>query len=90
MLVNGQAQVSMNVIDFRQTSLFVIMDAVRREAAKHGAVVTHTELIGLILQAALIETALAHLGLPLETSAQILENRLGSVTGDYRENFFNE
>lgn len=90
LLVNGQAQVSMNVTDFRQTSLFVIMDAVRREAAKHGATVTHTELIGLIPQAALIETALAHLGLPLETSAQILENRLGSVTGDYREILFNE
>jgi glutamate formiminotransferase len=90
LLVNGQAQVAMNVVDFRRTSLFDIMEAVRREAAKHGATVTHTELVGLIPQAALIETALLHLGLPLETSAQILENRLGSVTGDYREIFFDE
>jgi glutamate formiminotransferase len=85
LLVNGRAQVSINVIDFRQTSLFAIMDAVRGEAAKYGARVSHSELVGLIPQAALFNTALAYLQLPPDTGARILEARLGAATGDYRE-----
>jgi glutamate formiminotransferase len=85
LLVGGQAQVSMNVIDFRQTTLFTIMGAVRTEAAKHGAAVTHTELVGLIPQAALVDTALRTLQLPETTRDQLLEGRLGAATGDYRE-----
>lgn len=85
LLVDGQAQVSMNLVDYRQTSLFAVMQAVRAEAAKHGATVTHTELIGLIPQQALFDAAFAHLGLPVTTQQQILEQRVGAVTHDYRE-----
>lgn len=85
LLVAGQAQVSMNVIDYRRTSLFTIMERVRAEAAAHGATVTHTELIGLIPQAALIDDALAHLQLPAAARDQVLERRLGAALGDYRE-----
>lgn len=84
LLVNGRAQVSMNVVDYRRTSLFTIMDAVRSEARKRGAAVTHTELIGLLPREALIDTALACLQLPPETQSQILETRLGEHTDDYR------
>lgn len=85
MLVKGRAQVSMNVVDFRQTGLFAIMDRLRAEAAKHGAQVTETELVGLIPQAALVNAALDALQLPPETRHRLLESRLGAVTGDYRE-----
>jgi glutamate formiminotransferase len=88
LLVKGQAQVSMNVIDYRQSSLFTIMERVRVEAARHGALVTHTELVGLIPQAALVNTALDYLQLPPETRQQMLEHRLGAATGDYREVLF--
>lgn len=84
LLVQGQAQVSMNVIDYRQTSLFTIMAALRVEAEKHGVTVTHTELIGLIPQAALDDYAVRSLQLQQGAAEQILERRLGETLGDYR------
>lgn len=84
-LVNGQAQVSLNVIDFRQTSLFTIMERVREVVQQHGTTITHTELVGLMPQAALIDAALAYLQLPAADSSKILEYRVGETTGDYRE-----
>lgn len=85
LLVNGRAQVSMNVIDFRQTGLFLIMERVRAEAAKYGTRVVETELVGLVPQTALINAALEALQLPAETRHRLLETRLGLATGDYRE-----
>lgn len=76
LLVDGQAQVSMNVIDFRRASLYTVLERVRAEAARYGASITHTELVGLIPQAALLESALAYLQLPPETLALILERKL--------------
>ncbi|MDX1991597.1 MAG: glutamate formimidoyltransferase [bacterium] len=88
LLVNGMAQVSMNVIDFRKTSLFTILEAVKGEAARHGVIVAHTELVGLIPQSALIDAALSYLQLPPQTRDLILEKRLGEQTGDYHEVLF--
>ncbi|MCL4256064.1 MAG: glutamate formimidoyltransferase [Anaerolineae bacterium] len=88
LLVHGRAQVSMNITDFRKTPLHTILEAVRDEAKKHGAMVTHTELVGLIPQSALIHSALMYLGLPTETASRLLETRVGDVTGDYREIVF--
>ncbi len=85
LLVGGRAQVSMNVIDFRQTSLFTIMEALRAEAAKYGVAVTRTELVGLIPQNALIDAALAALQLDPQVRERILEQRLGAASGDFRE-----
>jgi glutamate formiminotransferase len=87
-LVNGQAQVSMNVIDFRQTSLYLIMERLREVVHQHQVSITRTELVGLIPQTALFDTALAYLQLPpalaSPTIGQILEYRVGETTGDYR------
>ncbi|NTU65204.1 MAG: glutamate formimidoyltransferase, partial [Chloroflexi bacterium] len=84
LLVDGRAQVSMNLIDFRQTTLHDAMSALHAAATEHGVRVTRTELIGLIPQAALIDYALESLQLPLTTREQVLETRLGTATGDYR------
>jgi glutamate formiminotransferase len=88
LLVDGRAQVSMNVVNYREASLHAVTEAVRAEAAKHGATVTETELIGLVPQAALIDAALAYLGLPPQVREQILERRIGAATDDYREIIF--
>lgn len=85
LLVGGRAQVSMNVIDFRRTSLFTIMAALRAAAERQGVAITQTELVGLVPQAALLDFALAGLQLPPETRSRVLEQRLGDVTGDFRE-----
>ena len=85
LLVRGRAQVSMNVIDYRQTGLSTIMQQLNTEAARQGVTVIETELVGLAPQAALFDAALACLKLPPPARNQVLEHRLGSVQGDYRE-----
>jgi glutamate formiminotransferase len=85
LLVGGQAQVSLNIVDYRQTSLYAVMDTLRTEADYNDVVITHTELVGLMPQAALIDYAIESLGLPPQARSQTLEQRLGAATGDYRE-----
>lgn len=84
LFVNGVAQVSLNIVDFRITGLFAALEAVRREAVNFGATVTHTELVGLIPEEALVQAGLAALQLPDSVADLILERRLGAQTGDYR------
>ncbi|MEL6269246.1 MAG: glutamate formimidoyltransferase [Chloroflexota bacterium] len=84
LLVDGRAQVSMNVIDFRQISLHTVTEAVRAEATKHGTTVTRTELIGLVPQQALIDAAIESLALPANVRDLILEQRVGAATGNFQ------
>lgn len=79
LLVAGQAQVSMNFTDFSRTPIHRVMETIRREAARYGAAVTHTELIGLIPQQALVDAAQWDLQLDGFTADQILENRLAAL-----------
>jgi len=76
LLVDGQAQVSLNLTDFTQTPLARVVEFVRREAARYGASITRSELVGLIPQAALIEAARWYLQLDNLEMKHILENRL--------------
>ena len=48
LLVDGQAQVSMNVTDLHAVSLHQVFDVVVAAAARHGIDVTHSEIIGLV------------------------------------------
>lgn len=75
--VEGKAQVSMNLTDFHQTPIARVTEFVRREAARYGASITHTELVGLTPQAALVDAAQWYLQLDDLKRDQILENRLG-------------
>lgn len=85
LLVKGQAQVSMNVIDYRHTSLHTILSEVRAQAESLGTRVTHTELVGLSPIAALLDAARASLQLEDDIRRHILEYRLGAFTGHFRE-----
>ncbi len=46
--VDGQAQVSMNLVDYRTTSPLAVVEAIRREAARQSISLDRSELIGLI------------------------------------------
>jgi len=48
----GLAQVSMNLLDYRRTSLAAALAAVEAEAARRGARVIETEVVGLVPEAA--------------------------------------
>lgn len=72
--VDGKAQVSMNLTDLEKTSLPDALEAIRREAAEHGASVESTELVGLLPLEALLETARYYLTLlPALEKEQVLE-----------------
>jgi glutamate formiminotransferase / formiminotetrahydrofolate cyclodeaminase len=75
-LVNGRAQVSMNLTNYRQTPVFRVIEMVRREAARYGVAIHHSELVGLIPQEALTDTAVWYLQLDDFNPEQILEQRL--------------
>src|SRR5215216_4966304 len=76
MLVEGRAQVSMNLTNFHETPVARVVEIVRREAERYGVGIHHTELVGLIPQEALTDAAVWHMQLDQFDKAQILESRL--------------
>ncbi|MGH9391583.1 MAG: glutamate formimidoyltransferase [Vicinamibacteria bacterium] len=69
-----RAQVSMNLTDFRVTSLQTAFDAVEREAARLGVEVARSEIVGLIPEAAAFEGMVERLA--LDSAPGILEQRM--------------
>jgi len=75
--VDGRAQVSMNITDFRMTPMRQIHAAVRELARNHGTVATEGELIGLIPQDAYEPGAEWVREIPdFDPEAKVLERRL--------------
>ena len=77
-LVNGRAQVSMNLTNFRKTPIARVVEFVRREAARYGVDIHHTELVGLVPQEALVDAAVWYTQLDQFEKSQILESRLAN------------
>ncbi len=77
-----QAQVSMNLTDFRRTPVHRALEMVRSEAARYGAAVTRSELVGLTPQEALLDAARWYLQLELAPE-QVLEHRLAAMEPDF-------
>ncbi|HLE15113.1 MAG TPA: glutamate formimidoyltransferase [Anaerolineales bacterium] len=76
LLVDGRAQVSMNLTDFRKTPVARAVELIRREAARYGVEIHHSELVGLIPQDAIVEAARWYLQLDQFEPEQVLERRL--------------
>lgn len=76
LMVEGLAQVSMNLTDYTRTPVARVVEAIRREASRHGVLIHHSELVGLIPQEALIEAAQWYLQLDAFELDQVLETRL--------------
>ena len=74
--VDGQAQVSMNLVDISQTPVHRAFDMVKMEAAAQGVATTWSEIVGLIPEQALFDAAARHLQLRQFTTDQVLERRV--------------
>jgi len=75
--VNGRAQVSMNITDFRATPMARVYSTVQTLARNYGVVAREAELIGLIPQAAYEADAEWVRAIPgFEAEAKVLERRL--------------
>src|SRR5919112_3023743 len=61
--VDGQAQVSMNLVDIEKTPLYRAFDMVKVEAEALGVSPTWSEIVGLVPERALFETAARHIQL---------------------------
>src|SRR5437867_249824 len=72
----GLVQVSMNMVDYRKTSLVQAFEAIRALAAKEGVEIAESEIIGLVPLDALVEAATQYLKLARFHREQILETRL--------------
>ncbi len=71
-----QAQVSMNLTDYRKTPVHRALEAVRREAERYGVTVKEGEVVGLIPEDALFDAAEFYLQLNRFDRAQILERKV--------------
>jgi len=89
LLVDGRAQISMNLTDFHDTPIARVVETIRREAQRYAVAIHHSELVGLIPQEALVDAAVWYTQLDQFDKEQILESRLfssddGPQTIDHR------
>jgi glutamate formiminotransferase len=85
------AQVSMNLTDFEQTPIHRVFEAVRAEAARYGASIVGSEIVGLIPKRALEMTAEWYLQVENFHPSLVLENRLAeAATVDGLNEFLDE
>jgi glutamate formiminotransferase/formiminotetrahydrofolate cyclodeaminase len=75
-LVEGKAQVSMNLTNYEKTPVYRVFETVKREAQRYGVMIEFSELVGLIPEAALVETAQWYLQLDRFKPDQLLETRI--------------
>ncbi len=73
---DGQAQVSMNLVDTERTPLSRAYEAVRREAAAHGVAPTWSEIVGLVPESVLFEAGARHVQLRDFSPEQVLERKV--------------
>jgi len=74
--VDGQAQVSMNLVDTEKTPLHNAFDFVKMRAEAEGANVTWSEIVGLVPERVLFDAAVNHLQLTKFTPEQVLERKV--------------
>lgn len=75
-LVDGKAQVSMNLTNYEKTPIFRVVEMIRREAQRYGVGILSSELVGLAPEAALIDSARWYLQLDGFKPDQLLETKI--------------
>ena len=76
LLVDRRAQVSINLTNYKGSPVARVVELVRREAARYGVGIHHSELVGLIPEEALVDAAVWYLQLDQFEPEQILERRI--------------
>jgi len=77
--VDGQAQVSMNLVDIEKTPLYRAFDMVKMEAEARGVSPTWSEIVGLVPERALFEAAARHVQLREFSPDVVLERKVRSA-----------
>ena len=79
LLVGDKAQVSMNLTNYKKTPIYRVIEMIRREAQRYGVSIESSELIGLVPQDALLESAAWYLQIDNYSSDKVLENQLSEL-----------
>ena len=75
-LVEGLAQVSMNLTNFHRSPMAQVTEFVRREAERYGVGIHHSEIVGLVPSQAMVNAARYYMQMDGFENDQLLENRL--------------
>ncbi len=78
----GQVQVSMNLVQYEKTPIPMVMETVRREAARYGVKVVKSELVGPVPMGAMGQVLSYYLQAHDFSMDQILENALIGWLGE--------
>ncbi len=82
MEVDGQAQVSMNLVDTEKTPLHRVFEIVKSEAAAHGVAPTWSEIVGLVPERVLLEAGARHVQLRGFSKSMLLETKVRDAVSD--------
>ncbi|HYD54702.1 MAG TPA: glutamate formimidoyltransferase [Gemmatimonadaceae bacterium] len=74
--VDGQAQVSMNLVDTEKTPLHQAFDMVKMEAQARGVLPTWSEIVGLVPERVLFDAAARHVQLRNFSPDMVLERKV--------------
>ncbi len=78
----GQVQVSMNLVQYEKTPIPMVMETVRREAARYGVKVVKSELVGPVPMGAMGQVLSYYLQAHDFSMDQVLENALIGWLGE--------
>lgn len=77
----GQVQISMNLTDYRVTSIETVFEKIRQESRKLGLEVASSQIVGLVPEKALPDRPVERLLLEDFDASRILENRIREISG---------
>lgn len=80
--VRGMALLSLTVGNYRATPLYRILEAIRTELRRYGAGISHVEMVGLVPQGALLESALHYLQILDFPEEEVVEIKLDRILGE--------
>jgi glutamate formiminotransferase/formiminotetrahydrofolate cyclodeaminase len=81
MLVGGEAQVSMNLVDIDVTPPHVAFEAVAAAAAAAGSAATWSEIVGMVPERCVYAATERHLRLRESVAGHVLEGKVRSTAG---------
>jgi glutamate formiminotransferase/formiminotetrahydrofolate cyclodeaminase len=81
----GLAQISMNLVNYRKTTIFRVFEMIKSEAERYGVPIISSEIVGLTPQDALLDVAEYYLRLENFKKEQVLESKLMVFAGGEKE-----
>lgn len=75
----GLALLNVTIGNFRATPLYRVLEAIRTELRRFGAGISRVEMVGLVPQGALLESALHYLQVTDFSSDELVEQRLEEI-----------